>query len=78
MVKLAGFTGKRTFSVIRIASGRLDFCPCLITNSLEKIEADISKRRATNTDTATDWLPFILLDNGDWSPVTDEIRTYCK
>jgi hypothetical protein len=77
-MKLAGYANKRTFSVIRFTGAKPDFVPCYITNTLEKIEADISKRDSSNADSRVRWVPHILLDNGDWHPVDDNIRIYCK
>jgi hypothetical protein len=77
-LRFAGQTGKRTFSAIRMAGNRFDYAPCYITNSLEKIEADIAKRSASNPDSSVSWVPFVLLDSGDWHPVDDNIRNYCK
>jgi hypothetical protein len=78
MIKLAGYVNKRTFSVIRFVGSKPDFVPCYITNTLEKIEADINKRKTSNIDPRVSWVPHVLLDNGDWQVIDDNIRVFCK
>lgn len=77
-LKLAGYVNKRTFSTIRHVGNKPDFVPCYITNSLERVELDITNRQKQNDDPRVTWAAFVLLDNGDWYPVDDSIKVYCK
>ncbi len=74
-MKLAGSTNKRTFSVIRFVRNKPDFVPCFITNSILKCENEIKRLEASGAEGS--WKLHVLLDDGDWCLMTDDIYNYC-
>ena len=74
--KLAGYSNKRTFSVIRFVNNRPDFTPCFMSNSIVKCEDEIKRLGASGAEGS--WKLHILLDDGDWCLVTEEIYNYCN
>jgi len=73
--KLAGFSNRRSFSVIRFVNNKPDFVPCFMSNSIVKCESEIKRLEASGSEGS--WKLHVLLDDGDWCLMTDEIYNYC-
>ena len=73
-LKLAGYANKRTFALIRLYNNRFDFAPAYITNSIPKAEARVQELEEKHGGKMH---LHVLLDDGDWRLVTDDIYNYC-